>query len=249
MSPHSLFQVHRNDLIWKEELWPALALVEPEMDGSEHTMLEQEVAEIIISLLHQRRSDSGRQFRRSGPLAVPSDLTFPKWGVKRKRSTHTTVHARTTLGGRHTGESISLSFSNTLLPSSPSNASKENSGDLGSLQKSSKSSFLDKEQAALASDHCCPNVIEAYFKTAVFERGLLFWPGWRGNSGRAYVVPDLNMSAEELAEAELWRRQQHVLYEIACRRLAAADARRKRRELQKLKNSTNADETLCSRVK
>ncbi|KAK8965748.1 hypothetical protein KSP40_PGU019216 [Platanthera guangdongensis] len=235
MSPHSMFQVQANGLIWKaeEEPRPAPASVTPETGQSEHTMLEREVAEIIISLLHQtRRSDSGRRFRRLVPRAVPSDLSFPKWGVKRKRSIHTAVHARTTLAGSCTAEPLSISFSNTLLPSSPSSASKENSGFLqASPQKSSKTSFLDTE----------PKVVEAYFKTEVFERGLLFWPGWRENSDREYGLPDLNMSAEELAEDELWRRrQQHVLYEIGCRRLAAADARRKRRELQKLKNSINA---------
>lgn len=86
------------------------------------------------------------------------------------------------------------------------------------------------------------------------RRELDFWPDWRGiGGGREFVVPDLNVSAEDLAAAaaasDEMRRRQEKVYETARRRLAAAEARRKRKELQRLKNSVAADAPLLSRVR
>ncbi|KAG0497985.1 hypothetical protein HPP92_002676 [Vanilla planifolia] len=80
------------------------------------------------------------------------------------------------------------------------------------------------------------------------QSGVLCWPP---DASKEFLLPDLNVSAEELltaADAEIRRREQQV-YETAWRKAAAADARRRRRQLLRLKGSVAADASLCPRVR
>ncbi|KAG0502260.1 hypothetical protein HPP92_002332 [Vanilla planifolia] len=80
------------------------------------------------------------------------------------------------------------------------------------------------------------------------QSGVLCWPS---DASKEFLLPDLNVSAEELltaADAEIRRREQQV-YETAWRKAAAADARRRRRQLLRLKGSVAADASLCPRVR
>ncbi|KAL0907302.1 hypothetical protein M5K25_021702 [Dendrobium thyrsiflorum] len=239
MSPPYLFQLESNGRNCKEK-------EESETGDGEPTILEREVADIIIYLLHRQDSVSDRRFDRRSSQTIGLDFGFPRWNGKRKRS----VHASATVPVSYAGEPISVSSSNALpISFSPC---KEKDEDLASPLKA---------PVELESRESAQNFIQGYFKSGISDyeqRELRFWPEWKGiGGGREFVVPDLNMSAEDLASASAaaaaaadeMRRRQEEVYATACRRLAAADARRKRKELQRLKNSIAAGAPLCSRVR
>ncbi|XP_020575798.1 uncharacterized protein LOC110021584 isoform X2 [Phalaenopsis equestris] len=229
MSPPSLFQSESSGRNWREK-------EESDMGDGEHTILEREVADIIIHLLHRQDSVSVPPIDRRSSQEIGLGFGFPRWNGKRKRSVHGSAIAPVS----NAGDAVS-GFSSDALISFPS--CKENDEDPVSQLK-----------ARIESRESGPNLMKGGFKSEFSEyeeRGLRFCPEPRSISGgREFVVPDLNMSAEDVeAAADDMRRRQEEVYVTACRRMAAADARRRRKELQRMKNSIAADAPLCSRVR
>lgn len=79
MPPPHFFQLESNGRNWRGK-------EESEMGDGDHTILELEVADIIIYLLHRQDSVSDLRFDPRSSETAGMDSGLPRWNGKRKRS-------------------------------------------------------------------------------------------------------------------------------------------------------------------
>ncbi|PKA60566.1 hypothetical protein AXF42_Ash019459 [Apostasia shenzhenica] len=217
---------------------PATAPMASDACSDGYTAKEREIADIIINLLYY---DSGSRRSRQ------SAFVFPRWKTKKKRSPpappprpppcHLPQNCNDCFRqfGGDVGENSSASSPNTPLTSFFCLAcDKENeSGPAPPVKTLKGANYGHMEE--VRSGHG-----DRSLRTAP-PAGMC---GCGDNDDRVFLVPDLNVLAEELvvaaapaAEGEMRRRRMQEAYEMASRRMAAAEARRRRRELRRPKSS------------